>query len=74
MKKAAIIVAALVIASCSWPSNGAPRNSVSVGTGHTSTTNAKVDPLIVNHFNLRGGVKPIPVVITYKSMPSIERP
>lgn len=70
MKKAAIIVAALVIALVQLAEQRSTAQ-LGVGTGQTSTANnAKVDPLIVSHFNLRGGVKPIPVVITYKSMPS----
>src|SRR5688500_7981466 len=70
MKKAAIIVAALVIALVQLAEQRSSAQ-LSLGTGSTSTaSNAKVDPLIVNHFNLRGGVKPIPVVITYKAMPS----
>ena len=70
MKKTAIIVAALVIALVQLAEQRSTAQ-LGVGTGQTSTANkAKVDPLIVNHFNLRGGLKPIPVVITYKAMPS----
>lgn len=70
MKKAAIIVAALVITLVHLAEQRSTAQ-LGVGTGQTSTSsNAKVDPLIVNHFNLRGGLKPIPVVITYKAMPS----
>ncbi|MFY9622666.1 MAG: S8 family serine peptidase [Pyrinomonadaceae bacterium] len=70
MKKAAIIVAALVIALVQLAEQRSTAQ-LAEGTSQTSTTrNAKVDPLIVNHFNLRGGLKPIPVVITYKTMPS----
>ena len=70
MKKAAIIVAALVITLVQLAEQRSTAQ-LGVGTGQTSTANnAKVDPLIVNHFNLRGGLKPIPVVITYKAMPS----
>ena len=69
MKKAAIIVAALVIAIVQLAEQRSTAQ-LSVGTSQTSTANAKVDPLIVNHFKLRGGLTPIPVVITYKAMPS----
>ena len=67
MKKAAIIVAALVITLVQLAEQRSTAQ-LGVGTGQTSTANnAKVDPLIVNHFKLRGGLKPIPVVITYKA-------
>ena len=70
MKKAAIIGAALVIALVQVAEQRSTAQ-LGLGTGQTSTAyNAKVDPLIVNHFNLRDGLKPIPVVITYKAMPS----
>lgn len=70
MKKTAIIVAALVITLVQLAEQRSTAQ-LGVGTGQTSTSsNAKVDPLIVNHFNLRGGQQPIPVVITYNSTPS----
>ena len=69
MKKAAIIVAALVIGIVQLAEQRSTAQ-LSLGSGTSATNNAKVDSLIVNHFKLSGGLQPIPVVITYKAMPS----
>jgi subtilisin family serine protease len=69
MKRAAIIVAALLITLVQLAEQRSKAQITSVGVNRSTATSARVDPLIVNHFNLRGGLKPIPVVITYKSMP-----
>ncbi|MGQ0762206.1 MAG: S8 family peptidase [Acidobacteriota bacterium] len=69
MRKAAIIVAALVIALMQLTEQRGTAQ-LGPGSGTSASNSAQVDPLIVNHFNLKGGLQPIPVVITYKSMPS----
>lgn len=70
MKRAAIIVSALVIALVQLAEQPSTAQLAIGPTQTSAANNVKVDPLIVNHFNVRGGQKAIPVVITYKSMPT----
>jgi serine protease AprX len=69
MKRALIVIAAIVITLMQSAGNRSAAQLASVATP-PAANGARVDSLIVNHFNLRGGSTPIPVVITYASMPS----
>lgn len=66
MKRAALVIA-LVITLAQLAGHESAAQLVG---SNPPPTSAQVDPLIVNHFNLRGGAQPIPVVITYRSMPT----
>ncbi len=70
MKRAAIIVAALLVALVQLAENRSKAQIGSLTAGSTSSSTARVDPLIANHFALAGGTKPIPVVISYKAKPT----
>jgi serine protease AprX len=71
MKRALIVIAAFVITLMHLAESRSAAQLAAVATGSSvAATGAKVDSLIVNHFKLNGGTKPIPVVITYTSMPS----
>jgi serine protease AprX len=70
MKRALIIMAAFVIAVMQFAEHRSSAQLGSVASPSAATSGAKVDSAILNHFSLRGGTKPIPVVITYSSMPS----
>ena len=70
MKRVLIVIGALVITVMQLAEHRSAAQLGSVAMQSTVTKGAKVDSAILNHFNLRGGAKPIPVVITYASMPS----
>ena len=71
MKRALIVMAAFVLTLMQLAENGSKAQVGSVATSPgVAASGAKVDSLILNHFNLRGGATPIPVVITYSSMPA----
>ena len=70
MKRALILIAAFVVTLLQLAEHRSSAQIASVATGPAVTTSAKVDSLILNYFNSHGGATPIPVVITYSSMPS----
>lgn len=71
MKRALIVIAAFVIAVIQLAGNRSSAQVAAVASGSKVTAKgANVDPSILNFFNSRGGTTPVPVVITYASMPS----
>jgi hypothetical protein len=70
MKRATLIIAVLAVALVQFAERYSSAQIGPIGSSQPPSSSARVDPLIANHFSLRGGQQPIPVVITYKSMPA----
>src|SRR5688572_22853737 len=71
MKKAAIVIAALVLTLVQFTEHRSTAKVAAVGRSSVSSAGAsKVDPLITEYFNSHLSGASIPVVITYASQPS----